>query len=137
MHLHVAARGLAFGDLQRCVQDVGDGRPLGLEAHRPDEVEHLDTVRVRHLRLVDDVGQDRLRVRRVGHLPPQQARHDLDAGQRVLQLVRDRRGHLAERGEPVAQALALLELLDAREVLEEQRDAADASRASSRTCDSV
>ena len=48
---------------------------------------------------------------------------DLDAGQRVLDLVRDRRRHLAERREPVAQALALLALLDQRQVLEEQRRA--------------
>ena len=49
--------------------------------------------------------------------------HDFDAGERVLDLVRDRRGHLAERRQPIAQPLALLELLDARQVLEEERRA--------------
>ena len=85
---------------------------------------------------LDDVGQQRLGVGRVGHLPPEQAGHHLDAGQRVLHLVGDRRGHLAERGEPVAQPLALLELLDPGQVLEEQRRADDAA-ALVRTCDSV
>ena len=51
--------------------------------------------------------------------------HHFDAGQRVLDLVRDRGGHLAERRQPIAQAFALLELLDARQVLEEQRRAGD------------
>ena len=73
----------------------------------------------------------------VGDLAAQQAGHHLDAGQRVLHLVRDRRGHLAERREPIAQPLALLELLDPRQVLEEQRRAGQAGRCSSRTCDSV
>ena len=53
----------------------------------------------------------------------EQPGHHLDAGQRVLDFVRDRRGHLAERGQPIAQPLALLELLDARQVLEEERRA--------------
>ena len=56
-------------------------------------------------------------------LPAQQAGHHLDAGQRVLDLVGDRGRHLAEHGEPVAQALPFLELLDARQVLEEHRGA--------------
>ena len=51
--------------------------------------------------------------------------HHLDAGERVLHLVGDRRGHFAERGEPVAQPLALFELLDAGQILEEQRRAGD------------
>ena len=57
------------------------------------------------------------------------AGHDLDAGERVLDFVRDRRGHLAERRQPVAQPLALFELLDARQVLEEQRRADQPCRA--------
>ena len=68
---------------------------------------------------------DRLRVGRVGQLALEQPGHHLDAGERVLDLVGDRGGHLAERGEPVAQPLALFELLDARQVLEEQRRAGD------------
>ena len=64
-----------------------------------------------------------LRVGRVGQLPLEQAGHHLDAGERVLDLVRDRRRHLAERRQPVAQALALFELLDAGQVLEEERRA--------------
>ena len=47
-----------------------------------------------------------------GTLRLQQAGHHLDARQRVLDLVGHRRGHLAERGQPIAQALALFELLD-------------------------
>ena len=58
-------------------------------------------------------------------------------GERVLHFVRDRRRHLAERGKPVAQPLALFELLDAGQVLEEQRRADDASPCASRTCESV
>ena len=78
-----------------------------------------DDDRVGELRFADDVGEQRLRIDRVGHLPPQQAGHDLDAGERILQLVRDAGRHLAERRQPIPQPLALLELLDLRQVLEE------------------
>src|SRR6185503_3495453 len=47
-----------------------------------------------------------------------------DAGQRVLQLVGDAGGHLAERGQPVAEPLLFLDLLDPGQVLEEE-DGAD------------
>ena len=96
---------------------------LDLQADRPHEGEHLLHDHVRHLRFLDDVGEDGLRVGRLGELPLQQAGHDLDPGERVLHFVRDGRRHLAERGQPVAQALALLELLDAGQVLEEERRA--------------
>ena len=111
-----------------CCSTSADVGALDLQPDRPHELEHLDDDRVGHLRLVDDVGEQRLRVRRVGHLPAQQAGHHLDAGQRVLHLVRDARGHLAERRQPIAQPLAFLELLDPRQVLEEQRRADRASR---------
>ena len=65
---------------------------------------------------------------RVGHLASEQSRHDLDARQRVLQFVRDAGRHFAERGEPIAQALALFHLLDLRQVLEEQHGADGAAR---------
>ena len=111
---------------------------LDLQPDRPHEVEHLEHDGVGHLRFLDDVGEDRsARLRRVGQLALEDAGHDLDAGERVLDLVRDRRGHLAERRQPVAQPLALFELLDARQVLEEERRADQSRRASSRTCDSV
>ena len=58
-----------------------------------------------------------------GILRRSSAGHHLDAGERILHLVRDHRRHLADRGEPIAQPLAFLELLDAREVLEEHRRA--------------
>ena len=58
-----------------------------------------------------------------GHLAAEQARHHLDAGERILELVRDAGGHFAERGESIAQPLALLELLDLREILEEHHGA--------------
>ena len=110
------------------MQDLGDVGLLDLQPHRPHELEHLDDDRVGELRLADDVGEQRLRIDRVGHLPPEQAGHDLDAGERILQLVRDAGRHLAERRQPIPQPLALLELLDLRQVLEEhdraERDAA-------------
>ena len=59
----------------------------------------------------------------VGNLPAQQTGHDLDAGQRILHLVRDGGRHLADGREPVAKPLTLFELLDARQVLEEHRRA--------------
>ena len=96
---------------------------LDLQPDRPDELEHLDDDRVGQLGFAQDVGEQRLRVLRVGHLAAQQSGHHLDAGERVLQLVRDARGHLAERREAIAQALALLELFDLRQVLEEQHRA--------------
>ena len=124
----LAAVHLPLGQRDRVVQHLGDRRALDLQADRPDELEHLEDDRVGHLRLVDDVVEQRLRVGRVRDAPPQQAGHHLDARQRVLHLVRDGGRHLAERRQPVAQPLALLELLDAREVLEEQRRAARAAR---------
>ena len=114
---------MALGHRDRVADDVGERDVLDLQADRPHEGEHLLHDHVRHLRFLDDVGEDGLRVGRVGQLPLEQAGHDLDAGERVLDFVRDRRRHLAERGEPVAQALALFELLDARQVLEEERRA--------------
>ena len=99
--------------------DVGDVRVLDLQPHRTHELEHLDDDGVGQLGFADDVGQQRLRVDRVGHLTAQQPRHDLDAGQRVLELVRDAGRHLAERRQAIAQALALLHLLDLGQVLEE------------------
>ena len=114
---------MALGHRHGVADHVGDGDVLDLQADRPHEGQHLLHDHVRHLRFLDDVGEDGLRVGRLGQLPLQQAGHDFDAGQRVLHFVRDRRRHLAERGQPVAQALALLELLDARQVLEEQRRA--------------
>ena len=56
----------------------------------------------------------------MGDLAFQEAGHDLDPGEGVLNLVGDRRGHLSKRCEAIAQALSLLDLLDPREVLEEQ-----------------
>jgi hypothetical protein len=48
--------------------------------------------------------------------------------ERVLHFVGDRRGHLAERRQAIAEPLALLELLDARQVLEEEGGADVAPR---------
>ena len=45
----------------------------------------------------------------------------------ILHFVGDRRRHLAERRQPVAQPLPLFELLDAGQILEEQRRAGDAA----------
>ena len=122
-HRDVAARRLRLGQRDRLVQHVGDVGALDLQPHRPDELEHLDDDRVGELRFADDVGEQRLRVLRIGHLAAQQAGHHLDAGQRILQLVRDAGGHLAERRQPIAQPLALFELLDLRQVLEEHHRA--------------
>ena len=129
MQADLAARHFRFGKADRVLQHVGDGRVLDLQADRPHELERLVHDLIRHLRFADDVVQQRLRVGRVGHgrLPLQQARHHFDAGERVLHFVRDRRRHLAERDEAIAEALALFELLDLREVLEEQRDAGGAA----------
>ncbi len=102
---------------------------LDLQPNRPHELERLVHDLVRHLRFADDVVQQRLGVGRVGHgvLALQQAGHHFDARERVLHFVRDGGRHLAERHETIAQALALFELLDLREVLEEQRDAGRAA----------
>ena len=73
---------------------------------------------------------------RIVQLALQHAGHHLDTRQRILDFVRNRGGHLAERHQPIAQPLALFELLDFRQVLEEHDDA-DRRPRSSRTCDSV
>ena len=133
----LAARRLRFRQRDRLVQDVGDVGVLDLQPDRPHELEHLDDDRVGQLRFADDVGQQRLRVDRVGHLAAEQPGHHLDAGERILQLVRDAGRHLAERRQAIAQALALLQLLDLRQVLEEHHGADRDRRASSLTCESV
>jgi hypothetical protein len=60
---------------------------------------------------------------RLRYLSPQKPGHHLDAGERVLQLVRDPGRHLPERREAIPQPLPLLQLLDLRQVLEEHRRA--------------
>ena len=134
--LHVAARHVALGHRHRVADRVGDRDPFHLQPDRPDEIEHLEHDGVGHLGFLDDVAEDRLRIRRVGQLPLEDPRHHLDAGERILHFVRDRRRHLAERRQPVAQPFPLLELLDAGQILEEQRRAGDLPSLS-RTCDSV
>ena len=109
---------------------------LDLQANRPHELENLEHDGVGHLGFLDDVAEDGLRVLGLGKLALEDPRHDLDARERILDLVRDGGGHLAERREPVAQPLALLELLDAREVLEEERGPVSRPRASV-TCEIV
>ena len=96
---------------------------LDLQPDRPHELERLVDDLVRHLRFVDDVVENRLRVGRVGHgfLAFQHAGHHFDAGKRIFHLVRNRGGHFAQRDEAIAQALALFELFDLRQVLEKQR----------------
>ena len=121
---HLAARRLRFRHRHRLLQHVGEVRSLDLQPHRTDELEHLDDNRVGKLRLAEDVGEQRLGVLRVGHLAAQKSRHHFDASQWILQLVRDPGRHLAERSQAIAQPLALLELFDSGQVLEEQ-DRAD------------
>ena len=101
------------------MEDLSEIGLLHLEPHRPHELQHLHDDRVGELRLADDVGQQRLRIDRFGDLAPEQARHDLDAGEWIFQLMRDAGGHLAERRQPIAEPLAFLELFHLREILEE------------------
>ena len=122
-HHHIPPRHLRFSHRHRLLQDVGEIGPLHLQPDRPHELQHLDDDRVGELRLAQDVGEQRLRVLRVGHLAAEQSRHHFDPGERVLQLVRDAGGHFTERRQPIAQPLLLLDLLDAREVLEEHHGA--------------
>ena len=63
---------------------------------RADKLQHLDHNRVGEFGLAHDVGQQRLGISRIGHLASQQSGHDFDAGQRVLQLVRDPCGHFTK-----------------------------------------
>ena len=105
------------------MQHVGQSGVLDLQPDGPHELEHLDENRVRQLRLAHDVGEQRLGVNRVRHLASQQSRHHFDAGQRVLQFVRDASRHFTERCKPIPQALAFLELLDLGQVLEEHHGA--------------
>ena len=120
---HRAAPHLAFGQRDRILDHFVERRALDLQLNRPHELQHLDDDGVGHLGFFDDVVQRLERVLAVGHLALEHAGHDLDARERVLDLVRDGRGHLAERRQPVAQTLALFHLLDARQVLEEERRA--------------
>ena len=105
------------------LSDLVERHALDLQLNRPHELEHFDDDGVGHLGFLDDVVERLERFGVIGELALEHAGHDLDAGQRVLDLVRDRRGHLAERRQPIAQPLAFFDLLDARQVLEEQRRA--------------
>ena len=118
LHVAVGDMALVFGE--RVDEHHRDRHLLDLEAEWPDELQHVDDDGVCHLRLVDDVVQDRLRVLGVLDLAFEQARHDLNAGERVLHFVCDGGRHLAKRRQTVAKALALLELLDPGEILEEE-----------------
>ena len=120
--VNVAARHFAFGEAHRVVDHVGNRGVLDLQPNRPHELERLVHDAIRHLRFVDDVVQDRLRVRRLPDLPLQHASHHLDAGQRVFHLVRDGRRHFAKRHQAVSQPLAFFHLLDFGQILEEHRD---------------
>ena len=120
---HGAAPHLAFGQRDGILDDFVERRALDLQLNRPHELEHFDHDGVGHLGFLDDVVERFERFAFVRHLALEHAGHDLDARERVLDLVRDRRGHLAERRQPVAQPLALFDLLDARQILEEQRRA--------------
>ena len=119
----VAARHFGFGQRNRLMQHRVEIGALHLQAQGPHELQHLDDDGVGELGFADDVGEQRLRVRGVRHLAPQQAGHDLDAGKRILELVGDAGRHLAERRQPIAQPLALFKLFDLREVLEEHHRA--------------
>ena len=124
---------LAFGERDRILEHLVERHALDLQLNRPHELEHFDDDGVGHLGFLDDVVERLERFGLLGQLALQHAGHDLDARQRVLDLVRDRRGHLAERRQPIAQPLAFLDLLDARQILEEQRRA-DESRRRRREC---
>ena len=118
-----AAPHLALGHRDRVLQDLVERRALDLQLNRPHELEDLDHDGVGHLGFLDDVVERLEGLRVVEQLALEHAGHHLDARQRVLDLVRDRRGHFAEGRQPVAQPVALFHLLDARQVLEEQRGA--------------
>ena len=120
---HRAAAHLAFGERDRILEHLVERRALDLQLNRPHELEHFDHDGVGHLGFLDDVVERLERFGSFGQLALEHAGHDLDARERILDLVRDGRRHLAERRQPVAQPLALFDLLDARQVLEEQRRA--------------
>ena len=105
------------------MQDRREIGPLDLQPNRPHELQHLDNDGVRQLGLAHDVGEQRLCLFRVGHLPPQQPGHHLDASERVLQFVGDARRHFTERGEAIPQPLSLFQLFDLRQVFEEHHGA--------------
>jgi hypothetical protein len=67
----------------------------------------------------------RLHIGTLWHLTAQQPGQHFDTGERILDLVRHDRGHLANGRQPVAQPLPLFDLFDVREVLEKQRSADD------------
>ena len=98
---NLAPRHVALRHGDRVADGVGKRDALDLQADRPDEVEDLEHDGVRHLCFFDDVFEDRLCVRRLGELAPQDPRHDFDARQRILDFVRDGGGHFSERGEAV------------------------------------
>lgn len=94
-----------------------------LQPDGPDEVEDLLHDGIGHLGFVDDVPQQGLGFRRLGQFAPEEAGEHLDAHQRVLDFVRDGRRHFADRGQPIPEAFAFLDLFDARQVREEHRRA--------------
>ena len=121
--VRVSGFGMTARGRHRFIEHDPDRHRLDLQADRSRELEHVDDDPVRHLGFVDDVGQQFVRVGRVRQLPLEQPRHHLNAGERVLDLVRDRRRHLAQGGQAITQSLPLFQLLDPGQVLEEQRRA--------------
>src|SRR5207247_10162084 len=98
LDLDVPPLDLRFGQRDRLVDDGREVGLLDLQPNRPHEFQHLDHDRVGQLRLAHDVGEERLGFRRISDLAPQQAGHDLDTGERVLQLVGNSGGHFPQAG---------------------------------------
>jgi len=99
-------------------QDISDRDAVDLKVDRTNELELIDDDLVRHRCFADDVVEDDLIIAGHRSVALQQTGHDLDAGERVLYFVRNSRGHFVQRGQPVAESLALFELLDPRQILE-------------------
>ena len=59
---HVAARHVALRERNRVADDVRERNALDLQPDRADELEDLEDDGVGHLRFLDDVREDRLRV---------------------------------------------------------------------------
>ena len=128
---------LCVGELDGGLHRVRDAGVLHVQPDGTHELKDFLDDGVGHLGFVDDVGQRRLRVGQVGDLPSQQAGLHFDAGERVLHLVGNGGGHLADGRQPVAQPFALLELFHPRQVLEEHRGADDRAFVIAHECQRV
>ena len=111
---------LGDGGLERFDEVDGTRRRGG----RLDEIEGGADRGLEGAELAAQLVDERALLARFGEAPAQQTGQHPEARERVADLVGEARRHLAQRREPLAEPLALVDALEGLEIAEEQRSAA-------------